>query len=448
MSSHFDFLVVGGGSGGIAAANRAASYGARCGLIERSRLGGTCVNVGCVPKKVMWYAASMAHSLHDAADYGFLIQGHQLEWNQLKSARDAYVARLNDIYRSGLESNGVAEIRGDASFVDAKTVEVEGERYSADQLLIAVGGAPRWPAIPGASHGISSDGFFDLTSCPRHVVVVGGGYIAVELSGMLQALGASVRVVIRRDLPLRGFDESIRAALFEEMQAAGIEFLTDTQVKKLEKVNDALTLSCTGDRTLDGLDAVLWAVGRDANTRGIGLESTGIELANDGSIVVDPFQATNVDGVYAVGDVTGRAQLTPAAIAAGRRLADRLFGGMKERKLDYGLIPTVVFSHPTIGTVGMTESEARSTYSDDVKVYESRFTPMYHALTRAKPKTVMKLIVAGEQERVVGCHVFGMGADEMLQGFAVAIRMGATKRDFDDTVAIHPTSAEEFVTMG
>lgn len=447
MNSHYDFLVVGGGSGGIAAANRAANHGARCALIEKSRLGGTCVNVGCVPKKVMWYAASIAHTLHDAECYGFNLRAHELEWGRLKTARDAYIARLNDIYRAGLENNGVREIRGEAKFVDARTVEVAGERFSAEHVLIAVGGAPHWPDTPGAEHGISSDGFFDLTGCPGNVVVVGGGYIAVELSGMLHALGANVRVVIRRDLPLRGFDDSIRQMLFEEMQASGIGFITNTRVERLEEKGGRLTLFCTNDRVIDNLDTVLWAIGREANTRGIGLEAAGIEMRNDGSVITDAFQATNVDGVYAVGDVTGRAQLTPVAIAAGRRLADRLFGGMADRKLDYEMIPTVVFSHPTIGTVGLNESEARSKFGDAVRVYETRFTPMYHALTRAKPKSVMKLIVAGEEERVIGCHVFGMGADEMLQGFAVAIRMGATKRDLDDTVAIHPTSAEELVTM-
>ena len=447
MDSHFDFLVVGGGSGGIAAANRAASYGARCGLIERGPLGGTCVNVGCVPKKVMWYGARIAHTLHDAEDYGFRVPGHQFDWNALKGARDRYVARLNEIYRAGLEKNGVAEIRGNATFVDARTVEVNGARYSGDKVLIAVGGHPRWPDVPGAEHGISSDGFFELENCPDRVAVVGGGYIAVELSGMLHAMGARVSVVIRRDLPLRGFDESVRHALCEEMRSSGLEILTETQIESVQKNGAKLSLRCTGDVTLEGLDAVLWAVGRDPNTRDLGLERTGIDIRNDGSIETDAYQATNVEGVYAVGDVTGRAELTPVAIAAGRRLADRLFGGMRDRKLDYEMIPTVVFTHPPIGTVGLTESEAREEYGEAVRVYESRFTAMYHALTRVKHRSLMKLVVAGDDERIVGCHVFGDGADEMLQGFAVAIRMGATKRDFDDTVAIHPTSAEELVTM-
>lgn len=446
-STHFDFLVVGGGSGGIAAANRAASYGARCALVEKDRLGGTCVNVGCVPKKIMWYGASIAHVLDDAGDYGFNVPGHQLEWGRLKSARDAFVARLNDIYRAGLRKNGVTEIRGEARFLDAKTVEVAGERYSGSHVLIAIGSTPHWPDIPGAEAGISSDGFFELTRCPRRVAVVGGGYISVELSGMLHALGADVSIVIRRDLPLRGFDDSIRRALFAEMRASGLKFLTNTQVTKLESRNGGLAVFCTDNHVIDELEAVLWAIGRDPNTRGIGLEGAGIKLGNDGSIITDAFQQTNIDGVYGVGDVTGRAQLTPVAIAAGRRLADRVFGGMANRKLDYEMIPTVVFSHPTIGTVGLTEAEARSKFGDDIRVYESKFTPMYHALTRVKQKTIMKLVVAGEEERVIGCHVFGMDADEMLQGFAVAIRMGATKQDFDDTVAIHPTSAEELVTM-
>jgi glutathione reductase (NADPH) len=447
MSNHFDFLVVGGGSGGIAAANRAASYGARCAVVERHKLGGTCVNVGCVPKKIMWYGAATAHMLKDAKDYGFSVTGEAFDWGRLKTSRDAYVSRLNDAYRTGLQSNAVVELGGSARFVAAKTVEMDGARYTADHVLIAVGGTPRYPDIPGAELGISSDGFFDLQRCPDRVVVVGGGYIAVELSGMFQALGARVSMAIRRDLPLRGFDQSIRETLFEEMRSTGIEVLAETQVQRVEQNGEKLRLACSGDKLVEDVDVLLWAIGRDPNTHGLGLGTTGVDTRTDGSIVTDAFQNTNVEGVYAVGDVAGRFPLTPVAIAAGRRLADRIFGGMTERKLEYEMIPTVVFSHPTIGTVGMTEAEARSLHGDGVRVYESRFTPMYYAFTEVKHEAIMKLVVVGEEERIVGCHVMGLGADEMMQGFAVAIRMGARKRDFDDTVAIHPTSAEEFVTM-
>ncbi len=447
MSNHFDFIVLGGGSGGIAAAVRAAEYGARCAVIEEHKLGGTCVNVGCVPKKVMWYGASIAHVLEDATDYGFDVNGADFDWSRLKASRDAYVARLNEAYRSRLQSNGIAEFRGHGRFVGERTVEVIGNRLTADHALIAVGGAPAWPDIPGAEHGISSDGFFELEQCPQRVVVVGGGYIAVELSGMFQALGAEVSIVIRRDLPLRGFDQSIRLGLHEALKDSGIEVLSETQVEKVERNGDGLSVQLTQGRRFDQVDALLWAVGRLPRTSKLGLESAGVDTGLDGAIPTDAYQNTSAEGVYAVGDVTGHHELTPVAIAAGRRLSDRIFGGMSDRKLEYEMIPTVVFSHPTIGTVGLTEDQARSTYDDDVRTYEVRFTPMYHAFTTKKHKTVMKLVVAGEEERVVGCHILGLGADEMLQGFAVAIRMGATKRDFDDTVAIHPTSAEELVTM-
>ena len=447
MTDHFDFLVLGGGSGGIAAAVRAADYGARCAVVEKGRLGGTCVNVGCVPKKVMWYGASIAHVLEDASDYGFDLNGTRFEWARLKASRDAYVARLNEVYRSRLQSKNIAEIRGDGRFTGDRTVEVNGDRFTADHVLIATGGAPSWPDIPGAELGISSDGFFELEQCPERVVVVGGGYIAVELSGMFQALGAEVSMVIRRDLPLRGFDESIRSALHESLKESGVEVLTETRVERVERNGDGLNVKLTQGRVIGDVGALLWAVGRSPNTKELGLKAAGVKADARGAIETDAFQNTSTEGVYAVGDVIGHHELTPVAIAAGRRLSDRLFGHKRDRKLDYELIPTVVFSHPTIGTVGLTEAEARAEHGDEVRTYEAAFTPMYHAFTKTKHKTVMKLVVAGEEERIVGCHILGLGADEMLQGFAVAIRMGATKKDFDDTVAIHPTSAEELVTM-
>jgi glutathione reductase (NADPH) len=447
MSDRFDFLVLGGGSGGIAAAVRAAEYGARCAVVESHRLGGTCVNVGCVPKKLMWYGASIAHVLEDSPDYGFSLDGVDFDWRRLKSSRDAYVARLNDAYRSRLQSNGIAEIRGHGRFVGERTVEVNGDRLTADHVLIAVGGEPAWPDIPGAEHGISSDGFFQLERRPQRVVVVGGGYIAVELSGMFQALGAEVSMVIRRDLPLRGFDQSLRLALDEALEHSGIEVLTETRVERVERNGDGLRLKLTEGSSLKDVDVLLWAIGRLPRTSALGLEIAGVDTKEGGAIATDAYQNTSAERVYAVGDVTGHHELTPVAIAAGRRLSDRVFGGMSDRKLDYEMIPTVVFSHPPIGTVGLTEEEARSIYPGEVRVYEARFTPMYHAFTQTKHKTLMKLVVAGKKERIVGCHILGAGADEMLQGFAVALRMGATKRDFDETVAIHPTSAEELVTM-
>ena len=448
MSSHYDLVVLGGGSGGIAAAVRAQSYGARVAVIEDHRLGGTCVNVGCVPKKVMWYAASLAHMLDDARDYGFDVERRGLDWGMLKNARDDYVARLNGIYEKRLATTGIADIRGTARFVDGRTIEVNGERLDADRVLIATGGTPSVPNLPGAELGITSDGFFELTQCPRRVVIVGSGYIAVELGGMLRALGAEVSFLVRKTRLLREFDEMLSEQLTAAMQADGIEIFTETRVESVSRSGaGSLLVTCHDGRSIDGCDALLWAIGREPRSQDLGLEAAGVVAGEDGRILTDAFQNTNVEGIYAIGDVTGHHALTPVAIAAGRRLADRLYGGMAERKLDYSLIPTVIFTHPTIGTVGLTEAEARALHGDEVTVYRTQFNPMYHAFTRHKSKAAMKLITVGEQERIVGCHIFGLGADEMLQGFAVAIRMGATKRDFDDTVAIHPTNAEELVTM-
>ena len=448
MSSHYDLVVLGGGSGGIAAAVRAQSYGARVAVIEDHRLGGTCVNVGCVPKKVMWYAASLAHMLDDARDYGFDVERRGLDWGMLKNARDDYVARLNGIYEKRLATTGIADIRGTARFVDSRTIEVNGERLHADRVLIATGGTPSVPNLPGAELGITSDGFFELAQCPRRVVIVGSGYIAVELGGMLRALGAEVSFLLRKTRLLREFDEMLCEQLTAAMQADGIEIFTETRVESVSRsAAGSLLVTCHDGRSIDGCDALLWAIGREPRSQDLGLEAAGVVAGEDGRILTDAFQNTDVEGIYAIGDVTGHHALTPVAIGAGRRLADRLYGGMAERKLDYSLIPTVIFTHPTIGTVGLTEAEARALHGDEVTVYRTQFNPMYHAFTRHKSKAAMKLITVGEQERIVGCHIFGLGADEMLQGFAVAIRMGATKRDFDDTVAIHPTNAEELVTM-
>ena len=448
MSSDYDLLVIGGGSGGIAAAVRAQSYGARVAVFEDHRLGGTCVNVGCVPKKVMWYTASLAHMLDDAIDYGFDVQRRGFDWAMLKKSRDDYVARLNAIYAKRLADAGIADIRGSARFIDAHSVEANGERFTGERVLIATGGAPLVPDLPGAELGITSDGFFELDACPRRVVLVGSGYIAVELGGMLKALGAEVTLLVRKSRLLRHFDEMLSEQLSAAMQADGIEVLTETRVESVARAADGgLTVRCNGGRSIDGGDVLLWAIGRAPRSSDLAAAAVGVEVADDGRISTDALQNTNVEGIYAIGDVTGHHELTPVAIAAGRRLADRLFGGFTDRKLDYALIPSVIFTHPTIGTVGMTEAEARDRFAEDVKVYRTQFTPMYHAFTRHKRKAAMKLVTVGEDERIVGCHIFGPGADEMLQGFAVAIRMGASKRDFDDTVAIHPTNAEELVTM-
>ncbi|RKZ36665.1 MAG: glutathione-disulfide reductase [Gammaproteobacteria bacterium] len=448
MSQHFDLIAIGGGSGGLAAARRATEYGARCAVFEVGRLGGTCVNVGCVPKKVMWYGASIAHTLHDAADYGFTVRREAFDWAALKSARDAYVTRLNGIYAAALETNAVTLIREWARLVDAKTVEANGTRYTADHMVIATGGQPIMPELPGAELGITSDGFFELETAPDKVTVSGSGYIAVELAGMLSAHGAEVTLLVRKDRVLRSFDTLLQDAAVEALSAGGVQVRMGTQVRSLRRQDDGRLQMDMGDAgSLGDIDAHLWAIGRRSNTGDLGLETVGVPVDAKGDIPVDGFQNTDVPGVYALGDVTGHHQLTPVAIAAGRRLADRLFGGQAESRLHYENIATVVFTHPPLGSVGLTEAAAREAYGDTVQVYESHFTPMYHALSEGGLKTRMKLITAGAEEKVVGCHVAGIGADEMMQGFAVAVRMGATKRDFDDTVAIHPTSAEELVTM-
>ena len=447
MTERYDLIVVGGGSGGLAHAQRAAEYGASAAIVEKGPLGGTCVNVGCVPKKVMWYAAQQAHQFHHVADYGFDVELRGHDWAGLKARRDAYIERLNGIYRTNLDKRGVTYISGWARFVDANTLEVDGRRIEAGRIVIATGGRPAVPDIPGAEYGITSDGFFELEDRPQRVLIAGSGYIAVELAGVFSALGSDVQLIVRKDSVLREFDTMLGTELMDAMDREHIDLVTRVVPKSVEKTADGIVLHAEDGRTFGPVDCLVWAIGRTPNTAGLDAEKAGIELDPWGFIPTDKYQNTNVDHIFALGDVTGRAQLTPVAIAAGRRLADRLYGGMEDRHLEYELIPTVIFSHPPIGTVGLSEEMARQLHGDDVKTYVAKFTGMYYALGTNKKRSVMKLVTAGPDEKVVGCHVIGEGADEMMQGFAVAIRMGATKKDFDDTVAIHPTSAEELVTM-
>jgi glutathione reductase (NADPH) len=447
VSERFDLLVIGGGSGGLAHAQRAAEYGASAAVIEHGPLGGTCVNVGCVPKKVMWYAANYAHQLHHAVDYGYDVSVNNHDWGALKTRRDAYVARLNDIYSRNLDRRGVTLIEGHARFVDAHTVDVDGTAYVAERIVVATGGQPIVPDIPGAALGISSDGFFELAEQPKRVLIAGSGYIAVEFAGIFSGLGSETGIIVRKNSVLREFDTMLGSELMEMMRKSGIALDTGVVPESVRKTDDGLVVVAEDGREFGPVDALVWAVGRSPNTATLDTDRAGIALDERGFVRTDDLQRTNVEHIHALGDVTGRAALTPVAIAAGRRLADRLYGGMTDRHLDYQLIPTVVFSHPTIGTVGMTEEQARSKFGEDVKVYTSGFTPMFYALGDEKQRSVMKLVTTGSDERVVGCHLFGDGADEMLQGFAVAMRMGATKADFDNTVAIHPTNAEEVVTM-
>lgn len=446
---HYDYIAIGGGSGGIASVNRAAAHGRKCALIEAKALGGTCVNVGCVPKKVMWHAAQIAEAIHHyGPDYGFDATVNRFDWAALVRSRSAYIGRIHASYEAGLDRNRVDLIEGFARFVDARTIEVGGERITADHILIATGCRPSRPDIPGAEHGIDSDGFFALSGLPRRTAVVGAGYIAVELAGVLNALGSQTQLFVRKEAPLRRFDPLLRDTLVEVMRAEGPALHTQAVPQAvLRNADGSLTLQL-GNGEGHTVDCVVWAIGREPDTAALGLEAAGVALDERGYVRVDPYQNTNVPGIYAVGDITGLVELTPVAVAAGRRLSERLFNGKPEERLDYENIPTVVFSHPPIGTVGLTEPQARERFGHGaVKVYQSAFTAMYTAVTRRRQPARMKLVCVGPEERIVGIHGIGFGMDEMLQGFAVALKMGATKKDFDDTVAIHPTAAEEFVTM-
>ncbi|WAJ70550.1 glutathione-disulfide reductase [Catenovulum adriaticum] len=449
MTQHFDFLAIGGGSGGIASANRAAKLGKKSAVIEAKYVGGTCVNVGCVPKKAMWYAGQIADAMKYAPDYGFSLSDISLNWGKLIENRQAYIDRIHASYSRGFESNGVTLINGFAKFVDAKTVEVNGEKITADHIVIATGGYPAIPEIPGAEHGITSDGFFELHEQPKRVAVIGAGYIGVELAGVMHALGSETHLIVRKEKPLREFDPILADTLVEVMETEGPKLHNFSNPTAIQKQSDgSLVVEFDNGESLTPVDSVIWAVGRKPATEQINLSVTGVELDQKGFIQTDEYQNTNVAGIYAVGDNTGRAALTPVAVAAGRRLCERLFNNKPESKLDYNDIATVVFSHPPIATVGLTEPEAIEKYGkDNIKVYRSQFTALYQAMTSHRQPTKMKLICLGEEEKIVGIHSIGFGSDELIQGFAVAFKMGATKADFDNTVAIHPTSAEEFVTM-
>ncbi len=447
---HYDYLAIGGGSGGIASINRAASYGKKCAIIEAKHLGGTCVNVGCVPKKVMWYGANIAEAIYKyAPDYGFDIDVKGFDFATLVKNRTAYIDRIHTSYNNVLTKNGVDVITGYAKFVNKNTVEVNGENISADHILIAVGGTPARPDIPGAEYGIDSDGVFELQLLPKRVAIVGAGYIAVEIAGVFNALGSETHLFVRKDRPLRQFDGDIIDVLTKVMADDGLTLHTHATPKEVIKnLDNSITLVLEDGRT-QTVDALIWAIGRKPLTQDLGLDNAGVLTNTQGKIMTDKFQNTNVSGIYAVGDVIENGiELTPVAVAAGRRLSERLFNKKPDEHLDYTLVPTVVFSHPPIGTIGLSEDAAKEQFGDDnVKVYQSNFTPMYSAITNHRQPCRMKLICADNDEKIVGLHGIGFGVDEMIQGFAVAIKMGATKADFDNTVAIHPTGAEEFVTM-
>ena len=455
MSKHYDYIAIGGGSGGIASINRAASYGKKCAIVEAKHLGGTCANVGCVPKKVMFYGAQIAEAIHRyAPSYGFDVDVKGFDFAKLIESREAYIGRIHQSYNNVLTKNNVDVYAGFGRFIDKNTIEVSyedgrKEQITADHILIATGGRPSRPAIEGQEYGIDSNGFFALRELPKRVAISGAGYIAVELAGVVNSLGAETHLVVRRHAPIRNFDPMVVDTLVEVLEQDGIHLHKHSTIQKVVKNADgSLNLYFDDERQMT-VDGLFWAIGREPATDTICLDNVGVETNARGFIKTDKFQNTNVPGIYAVGDIIeGGIELTPVAVAAGRRLSERLFNGKPNEHLDYDLVPSVVFSHPPIGTVGLSEPQAIEKYGEkNVKVYKSSFTAMYTAVTEHRQPCRMKLVCVGPQEKIVGLHGIGFGVDEMIQGFAVAIKMGATKADFDNTVAIHPTGSEEFVTM-
>lgn len=445
----YDIVAIGAGSGGSAAINRAAMYGAKAAIIEGNIIGGTCVNIGCVPKKIMWYGAQVAEALHKyGPDYGFSIENVHFDFQTLRKNREAYIERSRTSFTNNFQRNGVEVIEGYARFIDAHTLEVNGEQIHAKHIIIATGAHPFVPQIAGAQLGGVSDDVFAWEELPHSVAIIGAGYIAIELAGVLHALGVQTDLFVRKHAPLRSFDQGIVEVLVEEMKKDGPTLHTHKVPQKLQKLENGQIEIIFEDGTTHVADQVIWATGRVANTKNLNLEAAGIAVTKRGFIQVDEYQNTTAPGVYALGDVSGEKELTPVAIKAGRTLSERLFNGKTTAKMDYSLIPTVVFSHPPIGTVGLTEEAAIEQFGrENIHVYQSSFASMYSAVTNHRQLSRFKLITQGEEERVVGLHGIGYGVDEMIQGFAVAMKMGATKEDFDATVAIHPTGSEEFVTM-
>ncbi|GAU89500.1 hypothetical protein RvY_02045 [Ramazzottius varieornatus] len=441
----YDLVVLGGGSGGIATARKAATFGAKVVLVEaKHELGGTCVNVGCVPKKITWNAASLAMSLeHDMKDYGFDVEYRGFDWLKFKEKRDAYVRTLNGIYRENLKKDGIELVQGRGKFDQDGNLKVGDRTLEGRFYLIAAGGRPKWPEIPGADLGIDSDGFFQLEKQPKSVAVVGGGYIGVEICGMFRALGSKAEIFIKEERPLIHHDEMLGNAVTEQFRSIGINLHFNVKVSAVEKAEDKTLTLVTPVKKYGGFDCVLWAIGRSSNADQIEVKQLGIEVNDRGRIHVDKYQKTSRDNIFALGDITGQKELTPVAIAAGRRLATRLFGNDKAY-LNYDNIASVVFGHPPMASVGLNEEEAKTKYGEDkIRIDNTSFTPMYYAMTQHKAKAAIKMISTKSDDKIVGLHMVGPGSDEAMQGFAIAIRMGATRKDFGETVSIHPTCSEE-----
>ncbi|GAA0567808.1 glutathione-disulfide reductase [Caenispirillum bisanense] len=441
----YDLITIGAGSGGVRATRLAGGWGHKVAIVENSRVGGTCVMRGCVPKKLLVYGAHFAEDFEDAKGYGWSVGETRFDWPTLIANKDRELERLEGVYERILRDNKVELLRGRGTIVDAHTVAVDGKTYTADKILLAVGGWPTLPDIPGIEHAITSNEALDLPTLPKRVTIVGGGYIAVEFAGIFHALGAQVTLLIRKEMILRGFDHTIRAALQEELLRKGIDLRCETTVRSIEKCPDgAFNLRLAGGEEHE-TDLVMYATGRAPNTRGLGLEEAGVRLTDSGAVIVDEHNRTSVDSIFAVGDVTDRINLTPVAINEGRCFAETFFHD-NPMVMDYDNVASAVFSQPPVGSVGMSEEEARRKVGK-VKVYLSRFRPMKYTLSGREERTVMKLIVHPETDKVLGAHMLGVDAPEIIQGIAIALKCGATKKQFDATVGIHPTAAEEFVTM-
>lgn len=444
----FDLFVIGGGSGGVRAARMAGQRGVRVALAESGALGGTCVNVGCIPKKLYSYAAHFAEVFEASHGYGWQGEAPTLDWPKLKANRAQEITRLNGIYRNLLQGAGVRLLTGHAQLVDAHTVQVNGERFTAQHILVATGGTPNVPPVPGGELAVNSNAMFDLDPFPKRLVVVGGGYIACEFASIFNGLGAQVTLLHRGEQVLNGFDQDVRPFIAVEMRKAGVDLRLPSEVACIVRGADGLQVTLkSGDVVL--ADTVLYATGRVPNTQGLGLDAVGVTLNAKGAIEVDTHYRTSVPSIHAIGDVTARVQLTPVALGEGMALVDHLFGpaaGRPQRTMAYDLIPTAVFTHPNIGTVGDTEAQAREKYGA-LRIYRTDFKPLQHTLSGSSERTLMKLVVDDATDRVVGLHMVGADAGEIVQGFAVAMKAGATKAVFDSTIGIHPTAAEEFVTM-
>ncbi|MHA6195909.1 glutathione-disulfide reductase [Pseudomonas wadenswilerensis] len=446
MAYDFDLFVIGAGSGGVRASRFAAGFGAKVAVAESRYLGGTCVNVGCVPKKLLVYGAHFAEEFEQASGFGWSLEDAQFDWSQLIANKNREIQRLNGIYRNLLVNSGVTLLEGHAKITAPHEVEVEGKRYSAKHILIATGGWPQVPEIPGRELAISSNEAFFLKDLPKRVLVVGGGYIAVEFAGIFQGLGADTTLLYRGDLFLRGFDGSVRTHLKEELEKRGLDLQFNSDIARIDQQADGSLKATLKDGRELVTDCVFYATGRRPMLDNLGLENTEVQLDKRGFIKVDDQFQTDESSILAIGDVIGRVQLTPVALAEGMAVARRLFKPEEYRAVDYRNIPTAVFSQPPIGTVGLTEEQALEA-GHSLKIFESRFRPMKLTLTDVQEKTLMKLVVDAETDRVLGCHMVGPDAGEIIQGLGIALKAGATKQQFDETIGVHPTAAEEFVTM-